>query len=195
MCFICLSRLDYKLWEDWDLLLHCILLPSTGFGTWTFDGYTNRWMKKWDMHRGQKGPFFIDNIFPYFRTDRLPLKLFQLRVVVEMPDKFGSWSALSHSKELEGADRSIMKLSLILKSMQTIMWKQVWHLPSCTRKDLRKWAEINRQANGGSWTFNKNPREESGRIVMTLKQIYLPRGWVDEIVNIKKTVWLKIRPL
>lgn len=46
-------------------------------------------MKKWDMQRGQVSSF-IDNIFHYFRTDRLPLKPFQLNAVVEMHDKFGS---------------------------------------------------------------------------------------------------------
>lgn len=82
--------------------------------------------------------FFTDNIFPYFRADRLSLKPFQLGAVVVINDTFGSWSLLSHSKEMERADRPVMKLSLILKSMQPITWRQAWHLSACSSKGLGK---------------------------------------------------------
>lgn len=142
--------------------------------------------------------FFTDNIFPYFRTDRLSLKPFQLGAVVVINDTFGSWSLLSHSKEMERADRPIMKLSLVLTSVQPITWRQGWYLSACTSKGLRKRAKISGQAglsNGSSCAFPQNPKEDWRHSVMTLRQAYLPRGGVAGIVNTTGTVRTEARPL
>ena len=120
--------------EDGDLLL-CVLLPSTVSGTWTFDGSVNTWMKKWNMHREQGCSSLIIS-FPVLELTDFP-KTFPTTCCSWNAWQVRSWSALSHSKEWERADRSVMKLSLILKSIdhivETDMVSPILHQEGCEK--------------------------------------------------------------
>lgn len=99
---ICLSQLYSELCGNWDLPLHCILPLNTRSGSWILAECTDKWIKDWRC------------IFHWYCPPPCPpLWADGLGAVVVRNDKLGSRSPLSHSWEMERADRSLMKLSLV----------------------------------------------------------------------------------